>query len=110
MKMVSSLFKTLFLLGLIALIAFAVQTAQVRAASILCHMSISSQPPPATTATRHPPATGLEPLPSKEEGSLTNHYTKLNFVREGRRPGIAYDAENCEANSAEVMLIVQVSV
>lgn len=31
MKMVSSLFKTLFLLGLIALIAFAVQTAQVGA-------------------------------------------------------------------------------
>ncbi|CAB4264140.1 unnamed protein product [Prunus armeniaca] len=30
-------------------------------------------------------------------------------VREGRRPGIAYDAENCEANSAEVMLIVQIT-
>lgn len=31
-------------------------------------------------------------------------------VREGRRPGIATDSEHCEANIAEVMLIVQVSV
>ncbi|KAH0991619.1 hypothetical protein GBA52_003102 [Prunus armeniaca] len=31
-------------------------------------------------------------------------------VREGRRPGMAYDAKNCEANSAEVMLIVQILI
>ncbi|XP_034221994.1 zinc finger CCCH domain-containing protein 24 isoform X2 [Prunus dulcis] len=43
-----------------------------------------------------------------------NRFKNIGFwrqltVREGRRPGMASDAENCEANIAEVMLIVQVS-
>ncbi|CAL8995971.1 unnamed protein product [Prunus brigantina] len=46
MKMVSSLFKTLFLLGLIALIAFAVQSAQVGADAKLRKLSHLPSPPP----------------------------------------------------------------
>ncbi|KAM0996557.1 hypothetical protein ACFX2I_006510 [Malus domestica] len=45
---------------------------------------------------------------------IWNRFKNIGFwrqltVREGRRPGIATDSEHCEANIAEVMLIVQVS-